>query len=232
MISFVIPALNESATIARCIESIKACPFQHEIIVVDNGSTDDTGDVALRAGAKIYNEPRKGVTQARETGWLVAKYDLIAFIDADSSIPPEWFALAITEMADPRVVAASGPVLYEGIGVLAKIAILLFFVATKLVSLIFPVAIATNLICKRSALNQVGGWNTEIEFYGDDTDMARRLSKVGRVKFCFDLFTFASARRMHAEGLIMTGARYVLNFIWVHARGRPWSHKHNDVRTG
>ena len=121
MISFIIPAYNEAKNIEATITSIQmACPMVHEIIVVDNGSTDDTRGVAERAGAKVYYEKEKGVTRARQAGFLASKYDLVAFIDADCIVPVGWLPWVLLALKDPRVVAVSGPVIYLDMGLFGR----------------------------------------------------------------------------------------------------------------
>ena len=56
-----------------------------------------------------------------------------------------------------------------------------------------------NFVVRRDALQKIGGYDTNISFYGEDTDVARRLSKVGHVKFTFDLPALSSGRRLAKE---------------------------------
>ena len=94
MLSIVIPALNEEPSIAETIESIRAILEQHEIvheiIVVNDGSTDKTGAIAESCGAKMIHHPSPGgYGKSLKDGILQAKYDLIAITDADSTYPNE-----------------------------------------------------------------------------------------------------------------------------------------------
>jgi glycosyltransferase involved in cell wall biosynthesis len=83
-VSIVIPALNEEDSIARVLEQI---PFDRlpeaEVIVVDNGSCDNTANVAAKNGARVVFEPRKGYGIATRTGLSEAKGDIIVTMDAD-----------------------------------------------------------------------------------------------------------------------------------------------------
>ena len=58
------------------------------------------------------------------------------------------------------------------------------------------------------------GFNSDFRFYGEDTDLARRLSKVGAVKFSLALPAFSSGRRFAGEGLVKVGLRYAANYSW------------------
>jgi len=88
--SVVIPAFNSAATLARAIESVRAQSWPaHEIIVVDDGSTDDTADVAAGFGdaVRLLRQNNSGVSVARNVGAAAAIGDWLAFLDAD-----DWYA--------------------------------------------------------------------------------------------------------------------------------------------
>jgi len=88
--SVIIPAFNAAATLARAIESVRAQSWPaHEIIVVDDGSTDATADVARQFGdaVRLIRQPNRGVSVARNAGAAAATGDWLAFLDAD-----DWYA--------------------------------------------------------------------------------------------------------------------------------------------
>ncbi|MCP5100181.1 MAG: glycosyltransferase family 2 protein [Chloroflexi bacterium] len=88
----IIPALNESGSITAIITAVLAQPVDW-VIVVDNGSTDDTAALAEATGAAVVSEPRRGYGYACAAGTAVALTlgaDILAYIDADfSSLPDE-----------------------------------------------------------------------------------------------------------------------------------------------
>jgi glycosyltransferase involved in cell wall biosynthesis len=88
--SVIIPAYNSAATLARAIESVRAQTWPaHEIIVVDDGSSDDTASVAESFGdaIRLIRQPNSGVAAARNAGARLATGDWLAFLDAD-----DWYA--------------------------------------------------------------------------------------------------------------------------------------------
>ena len=88
--SVVIPAFNAASTLARAIESVREQSRPaHEIIVVDDGSTDDTAEVARQFGeaVRLIRQPNSGVSVARNAGAAAATGDWLAFLDAD-----DWYA--------------------------------------------------------------------------------------------------------------------------------------------
>jgi len=114
--SVVIPAYNAAATLARAIESVRAQSWPaHEIIVVDDGSTDATAEVAGRFdGVRLIRQKNSGVSVARNAGAAAATGDWLAFLDADDWYAPdrirlhaEWIA------ADPTLDCLTGDYEYR-----------------------------------------------------------------------------------------------------------------------
>ena len=83
-VSVIIPAYNEEDTVATVVEVVKKVSFVDEIIVVNDGSSDDTEAEATKAGARVItHKTNKGKGEALYTGYKEAECDIIAFIDAD-----------------------------------------------------------------------------------------------------------------------------------------------------
>jgi len=101
MISVIIPALNEEEPIADVIRAVAATKIPHEVIVVDNGSTDRTADRARAAGARVVAEPRRGYGRACAAGIraLSPQSDVVVFLDGDGSDCPEF----MDRLVDPIV---------------------------------------------------------------------------------------------------------------------------------
>lgn len=83
LISVIIPAHNEEKSIQNVVKLLKINKLVNEIIVVDNASTDKTGEVALREGANVIICPNKGKGHAMEVGIQNAKHGIILFLDGD-----------------------------------------------------------------------------------------------------------------------------------------------------
>jgi len=100
-VSVVIPALNEEEPIRDVVRSVLATGVPREVIVVDNGSTDNTAANARAAGAKVVNEPNRGYGRACAAGVrsVSLECDIIVFLDGDGSDCPEF----IPQMIEPIV---------------------------------------------------------------------------------------------------------------------------------
>ncbi len=93
MISVIIPALNEEATILDCLESLAAQSIPratYEIIVVDGGSSDRTREYARLVADRVISQKRAGIGGARGDGAKAANGDILVFTDADTHHPPAW----------------------------------------------------------------------------------------------------------------------------------------------
>ena len=84
-ISFVVPARNEAAGIRTCVDALvrQGDSATVEVIVVDNGSSDDTAAIASAHGARVIHEPRPGLAHARQAGLMAAHAPILVFVDAD-----------------------------------------------------------------------------------------------------------------------------------------------------
>jgi glycosyltransferase involved in cell wall biosynthesis len=94
-LALIIPALNEEQSIGRALAEVPAGLYS-QIVVVDNGSTDRTAEIARAAGASVVTEPRRGYGSAclRGIASLHPSIDVVVFMDADSSdVPAEAAAL-------------------------------------------------------------------------------------------------------------------------------------------
>jgi glycosyltransferase involved in cell wall biosynthesis len=243
LVSFVVPAYSEEALIASCLASIQAeiarigCPA--EIIVVDNNSTDGTRRIASSvAGVLVVDEPQQGLVQARRAGCLAASGRLIANIDADTILPEGWLRTALAEFShSPDLVALSGPCIYYDLPRSARLVAAVFYRIAFATYLFVRFVLGAgsmiqggNFIISKRALEIAGGFNSDFRFYGEDTELARRLSKVGPVKFSLRLPAYSSGRRFVAEGLIRAGLRYAVNYVWTILFKQPFTVTWSDFR--
>ncbi|HEX8974360.1 MAG TPA: glycosyltransferase family A protein [Patescibacteria group bacterium] len=242
-LSFVIPAYNEEKYLGRCLESVlcevKKSSHNIEVVVVDNASTDKTAEIAKSfPGVKYVYESAKGLTKARNAGYKVSAGDIIANVDSDSTLPAGWIDKVFTEFScDDYLVALSGPYIYPEMSKTMNFIIRMYYHVGYAGHLINHHVLhkgamlqGGNFIVRRSAMEKIGGFDLRFDFYGEDTDVARRIQKVGRVKFDFDLPMHTSSRRFAEEGIILTGLRYIINHFWTLIFKKPFTKKFSDIR--
>lgn len=242
-LSFVIPAHNEEAYIDKCLasirEEIKKHHYEVEVIVVNNASTDDTkAVVSLFPDVLVVDEHQKGLTRARHAGFLASSGDLIANIDADTILPEGWLPKVMDEFSkDPDLIALSGPFIYydlsDNINLWVRGFYLVGFMSYLINRFVFrfgSMLQGGNFVITRQALEKIGGYNLEFDFWGEDTEIAQRLHKIGKIKFTFKLPIYASGRRLKGEGIAKMAIRYATNYLWTTFFKKPLSKTWSDIR--
>jgi cellulose synthase/poly-beta-1,6-N-acetylglucosamine synthase-like glycosyltransferase/peptidoglycan/xylan/chitin deacetylase (PgdA/CDA1 family) len=112
-VSVVIPAYNESGGVEQCLRSMLDCDYPDlEVILVDDGSTDGTAEVAraLALPVTIVTQPNAGKAAALNTGVRHARHDVLIFADADTVFEPSTIAMLVAPFRDPEVGAVAGNV--------------------------------------------------------------------------------------------------------------------------
>jgi glycosyltransferase involved in cell wall biosynthesis len=238
--SVIVCAYNEERLLPGCLHSLLRQSFPpHELIVINNASTDRTAAAAAIPGVRVVDEPRKGLVVARETGRLAAGGDVLVYVDADCRAPREWLGRVAKEFAGPNPpVAVTGPYRFYDWDLPSRAFIRLYdyslapvtHVLAQYVFGIGAVLYGGNFAVRRDALEAIGGFDTSIEFHGEDTNLARRISKAGRVRLRQSCYLYTSARRYKTMGRARVFGLYVRNFcaeIFLH---RPSDSTHEDVR--
>jgi len=177
--SFVIPVKNDARRLARCLHSLPrgSATGPVETVVVDNGSTDDSPDVARRFGAVVLDVPDKRVSELRNMGAAKASGALLAFVDADHELGPGWLTAAAADMEDPGVGAAGAACLPPSDGTWVQQMYGHLRGRTLGRSDVGWLG-AGNMVVRRTAFEQVGGFDATLEAC-EDVDLCRRLLGAG-----------------------------------------------------
>jgi glycosyltransferase involved in cell wall biosynthesis len=236
-IALVIPAHNEKEFIGPCLESVLTYGRGRfkEIVVVDNASTDGTGAIASQyAGVRVVSEHRKGLTRARQTGLESTTAAYVAYMDGDSRLDPDWCEKAAALIAKyPDAVSWSGPVYYydaPNVAWNATLAVGWWLTAPVMYRMVGYMVLGGNFIVTRTAINAIGGFDPNVQFYGEDMTLAKRLSEQGKTVFNMRFSGLTSARRFVKEGYFRTNMHYVMNYAWPVLFDRPYHQQYTDIR--
>ncbi|HNQ87795.1 MAG TPA: glycosyltransferase [Verrucomicrobiota bacterium] len=184
-VSVVVACYNGARTIPACLESLGRLNYpDYEVIVVDDGSTDDTPGIVERAPGvrSVRHERNLGLSVARNTGIAAASGEIIAFTDADCRADEDWLHYLVGDLADGAFVGVGGPNFMPpedtdvAAVVLASPGGPTHVMLTDRVAEHLP---GCNMAFWRWALDDVGGFDPVFRRAGDDVDLCWRLQERG-----------------------------------------------------
>ena len=218
-VTVAIPTHNRSRLLRETLDSVAALEipagFEAECVVVDNNSTDDTGEVAehfartARIPTRCVFEPRQGSSYARNRAVAEARGDFILFIDDDAVAEPRWAAELIAEMERRKLDAACGMVIarwskpaprWLGPSVYIKLAVhneAELSAAPRAVRETIHNYFSANVGFRRKTFALFGGFREELgvvggnPMSGEDTELFERIMRLGGV------MGFVPAARVH-----------------------------------
>lgn len=207
-VSLYIPAYNVSRYLAKAIDAALAqtYPFD-EILVIDDGSADDSAEVASRYSkvTLIKHPVNKGLSAARNTAFRAARNELVAALDADVVADPSWLATLLPHFENPKMGAAGG-INNEGMQSTLPDRWRRARMAQEWGEQRHPPYLyGSNTIHRRSAVLETGGYNETFRG-GEDTDMGVRLRAHG-----WDLVYDPTARTTHIR---QDSLKSVLAMYW------------------
>jgi len=179
-VTIVVPAYNAERWLQDALNSAVAQTYEaHEIIVVDDGSADLTGEIARSFGDKVHyiRQSNQGVSAARNTALRAATGDWIALLDSDDFLAPEKLEKQVAMIeANPELVVVYSA--FQYLYTNGKTYQMTSFPAAKLwpgLRYRTPILPSTSMI-RRSALEEVGGFSTEYH-HGEDWELWVRLMR-------------------------------------------------------
>lgn len=184
LLTFIVPAHNEEALIERSLrsihESVRALGVSggapaYELIVVDDDSSDRTGEIALRLGARVERVALRRISRVRNAGARVARGRFLFFIDADTRATPEVLAAALKAL-DSCAVGGGACVRFDGrIPLWAR----LMFPSIMFLYRSMRYAAGCFVFCTREAFEAVGGFDESV-LAGEEVLLSRALKSRGR----------------------------------------------------
>jgi cellulose synthase/poly-beta-1,6-N-acetylglucosamine synthase-like glycosyltransferase len=178
IVSVVIPVRNDAKRLQACLDSLSRCVGVSEIIVVDNGSFDESGNVARLMGASVVMEPFLRVGALRNRGVATCKGNVLAFVDSDHELPEDWIENGLRGLdSDPTVVAVGAPCLPPLLGTWVQTVWAIHRLRGPNRREVDWLG-AGNLFVRRSAFVEAGGFNEDL-VAAEDVDLCYRLKKRG-----------------------------------------------------
>lgn len=194
LISFVVPVRNDRGRLEQLLDSIRASQaasgLQVQIVVVDNGSSDGSGEMAQAFGADVLRIDQGRVGHLRNLGAHRAQGELLALVDADHTIEPGWLAAALRTMDSPAVGAAGALCLAPPTATWVQRAYDRLRrrpagrISVKWLG-------SGNLLVRRSVFFEVGGFDTSLTTC-EDVDLCQRIRARG-----YDIVSDERLRNVH-----------------------------------
>jgi len=214
MLSFIIPAYNEEFELKRSISAVRdaanSSGHQYEIIVVDDGSTDATPQIAESEGAALVSIHRRQIAAARNAGARAAHGDVLFFVDADTRILPVHVTDALAALTAGCSGGSARVAVEDRIPRWARIFLALF-------SAIYfgsNLGAGAFLFTTRENFDRVGGFDEQL-FIGEEVFLSIALKKIGRFKLLpTPILTSGRKLRMHSA------SRIFWHFFCILVRGR------------
>ena len=179
MTSFIVPAWNEAGLIGATLDAIhavaRALDEPYEIVVADDGSTDETAEIAERHGARVVKVAHRQIAATRNSGARDAKGEFFIFVDADTIVNATVVGAALQALRTGAVGGGAAVGLDEDVPWYAKVMMPMFATAFRTLGL----AAGCFVFCTRSAFEAVGGFD-ETYFGGEEIIFSRAMKRLGR----------------------------------------------------
>jgi GT2 family glycosyltransferase len=187
-ISVIVCSYNGASTIKDTLQGLQNLSYpDYEVIVVNDGSTDDTPKIAAEYDIKLISTENRGLSNARNTGYQAASKEIVAYIDDDAYPDPDWARYLALAYIDSEFVGVGGPnIAPAGDGSIADcvanapggpVHVLL----TDTLAEHIP---GCNMSFRKTALETVGGFDPRYRAAGDDVDLCWRIQdQVGTIGF-------------------------------------------------
>jgi len=179
-VSIIVPVLNGGPPFRELLNALAALTWpaeRREILIVDNGSTDDTAAVAARTGHTVITEPEPGAARARNAGVARARGRILAFTDADCLVTRRWLDELVAPFADPAVGGVGGRTeTYRPVTPAERHAARIQHLDAErhLAHPTFPFAPTANAAFRREVFDAIGGFDPAFP-WGEPIDFCKRL---------------------------------------------------------
>jgi GT2 family glycosyltransferase len=229
-ISVIVCSFNGARTIRECCKALTRLDYlDYEVIVVDDGSTDGTAEIAREYGFRVISTENRGLSSARNTGLAVASGEIVAYVDDDAYPDPHWLRFLAEGFKRADLAALGGPnIPPPQDGLVAQcvanapggpIHVLLSDTEAEHIP-------GCNMAFRVAALRELGGFDTQFRVAGDDVDVCWRVLERGwRIGF-------------HPGAMVWHHRRGTIGSFWKQQRGygraealleRKWPSRYNNL---
>ena len=231
-ISIVIPVKDDALLLERCLSSIVSQTVRPlEVIVVDNGSTDDSAIVAEQFYARVLHVAAPGIAAASSAGYDAARGEVIARCDADSVLPSDWVQrIAVSFASAPELDGLTGPGRFYGVSAVTRgfgaVLYMWMYFATMRLALGHPPLFGSNLALRSAVWNEI---RDEVHRHDlgmhDDVDLSVHVGPVRRIRYDRRLVVGISGRPLTDRGGMPLRVRRGFHSLTAH-----WPHELPPLR--
>ncbi|MFG3205241.1 glycosyltransferase [Streptomyces sp. NPDC048192] len=234
-VTVVVPAYNEQECITNTLLSLARSDHPIEVIVVDDGSTDDTSAIVEELGlpmVRLIRQPNSGKSVALNTGVAAASYDLIVMMDGDTVFEPSTVRELVQPFGDPRIGAVAGNAKVGNrdtlIGAWQHIEYVMGFNLDRRMYDVLncmPTIPGAVGAFRRTALQQVGGMSDDT--LAEDTDVTMGLHRAGWK------IVYAENARAWTEAPVSMKQLWSQRYRWSYGTMQAmWKHRHALLERG
>jgi poly-beta-1,6 N-acetyl-D-glucosamine synthase len=235
-VSIIVPAYNEEAGIEACVRTLLASQYpQFEVIVVDDGSTDETASIVTDLGLpglRLIHQDNAGKPAALNTGIADARHDVLVLVDGDTVFEPDALMQLVAPLADPTVGAVSGNTkVGNRSGLIGRWQHVEYVIGFNLDRRMFDVLRCMPTVpgaigaFRRRTLDQVGGVSDDT--LAEDTDLTMAICRAGwRV-------VYAPRARAWTEAPSTLGQLWRQRYRWCYGTMQAmWKHRRAVIQRG
>jgi len=228
-VSVIIPTLQEENYIEKLLSNLQKVTTPIEVIVVDNGSSDKTVEIARRFTDKVYSIRKQGISTGRNYGAKHANGDILVFLDTDVIFPLDFVEKTQKVFEDSNVVGATCNIMPSQFRLDATIFFYFYNRLIRVFTKIKPHSRGEFFAARKSAFLRVKGFDENMPCL-EDHDLANRLSKFGRFVFIPDLTMYESLRRIQKLGFWRVIGTWLIDYISFTLRRKPVSKVWQPIR--
>ncbi|HWQ92489.1 MAG TPA: glycosyltransferase, partial [Clostridia bacterium] len=229
-ISVVVCTYNGGRTLADCLDGCQCLDYpNYEVIIVNDGSTDNSAEIAERLGFKLITTENRGLSHARNVGMIHATGEIVAYTDDDARPDPHWLTYLALAFTRTNHAAIGGPnIAPAGDGEIADCVanapggpmhVLISDTEAEHIP-------GCNMAIRRKILKEIGGFDEQFRVAGDDVDICWRLKDSGyTIGYC-------------AAAMVWHHRRNSVRAFWKQQRGygraealleQKWPEKYNTA---